>query len=284
VSKATKRERQKENRERARIERDRLVKRDRQMKTLRGFAILAVIFVVGLLIINALSSSDNSSALDKNKFYSATIETSQGNIVVALDAKKAPVATQHFIDLVNKKFYDGLCIDRLSRDFVIQGGSPKCDAKGGSGSSVNGETPTDHYPIGSLAAAKTGSAPAGTFDSSFFIVTGSQGGTLPNDYARFGKVISGLDVAQKIEKLPLTPSSPTNPNDGKPVSKITIKRIRITSSNKAPAVSSTTTAPPGTSPSTEATPSTTAAATSSSTTPASSTSSSTPSTTKPATP
>ena len=90
---------------------------------------------------------------------------------------------------------------------MIQGGSPKCDQQGGAGTSVNGEVPTDNYPIGSLAAAKGGSDPAGTFDAQFFIVTGSQGATLPNDYARFGSVISGLDVAQKIEGLPTQPNS-----------------------------------------------------------------------------
>jgi cyclophilin family peptidyl-prolyl cis-trans isomerase len=243
VSKATKRERQKENRERARVERDRLVKRDRQMKTLRGFAILAAIFVAGLLIINALSSSDSGSAFDKNKFYTATVQTSEGDIAISLDAKNAPIATKHFIDLVDKKYYDGLCIDRLARDFVIQGGSPKCDQQGGAGKSVNGEVPKDHYPVGSLAAAKGGSDPAGTFDAQFFLVTGSQGATLPNDYARFGSIISGLDVAQKIEQMPIAGGG----TDGKPVSKITIKRIRIASTNKAPTAASTSSSTPSTS-------------------------------------
>ncbi len=259
MSKATKRERQKENRERARIERERLVKRDRQMKTLRGFLILVVIFVVGLISINALTS-DNSSTkkaapFDKNKFYTATVQTSEGNIVLSLDAKNAPIATKHFVELVDKKYYDGLCIDRLAKDFVIQGGSPKCDQQGGAGKSVSGEVPKDNYPIGSLAAAKGSSDPAGTFDAQFFIVTGSQGQTLPNDYARFGTVIRGLDVAQKIEGLPITPGA--SPTDGKPVSKITIKSIRIAVSSTAPAAAtSSTTAAPATSSTTAATTST----------------------------
>ena len=46
-----------------------------------------------------------------------------------------------------------------------------------------GELPKDHYPVGALAAAKTGKIRAGSFDSQFFIVTGSKGATLPNDYA-----------------------------------------------------------------------------------------------------
>ena len=286
MSKATKRERQKENRERARIERERLVKRDRQMKALRGFVVLVAVFAIGLLAVNTLTSGDDTkkTAFDKSKFYTATVETSEGTIVLSLDAKNAPIATQHFVELVDKKYYDGLCIDRLAKDFVIQGGSPKCDQQGGAGSSVNGEVPKDNYPVGSLAAAKGGSDPAGTFDAQFFIVTGSQGATLPNDYARFGTVIKGLDVAQRIEKLP------TEPNSEKPATKITIKRIRISVSNKPPtpivssAPDSTTTTAASAAPSTGAPSSTTTAPATSSTTGAPSTSSSTPSTTKPASP
>ena len=74
---------------------------------------------------------------------------------------------------------------------MIQGGDPKGDGSGGPGYTVEGEVPTDHYPVGSLAAAKTGADPAGDFGSQFFIVTGAQGATLPNDYARFGTVTNG---------------------------------------------------------------------------------------------
>ena len=102
VSKADKRERQKENRERARIERERLVKRDRQMKTLRG-ALLIV-----LRADHRRRSTDHrqrsraaatapKTAIDPNKFYTATIDTSEGTMVIALDAKNAPIATNHFV-------------------------------------------------------------------------------------------------------------------------------------------------------------------------------------------
>ncbi|MEP6625356.1 MAG: peptidylprolyl isomerase, partial [Acidimicrobiia bacterium] len=99
----------------------------------------------------------------------------------------------------------------------------------------------NHYPLGSLAAAKGGSDAPGTFDSQFFVVTGSKGSTLPNDYARFGTVIKGLDVARKIEGLPIVGGAA----DGKPVTKITITSIRIskvdTSSLKTTTTTTTTT-------------------------------------------
>ena len=240
MSKTTKRERQKDNRERARIERERMMKRDRRMKTARSVLFLLVPVVIIALIISAVSGDDTKSAkpFKKTKTYTATIETSEGTIVVALDAKQAPKATKRFVELADKHYYDGLCFDRLSPDFVIQGGSPKCDQQGGEGHSIAGEVPTDHYPVGSLAAAKTGSDPAGTFDSQFFIVTGSKGATLPNDYARFGTVTSGLDVAQKIEKLAVQPGTE------KPAAKVTIKRIRVAVTNQPAAPSTTTSSTP----------------------------------------
>lgn len=260
MSKATKRERQKENRERAREERERLLKRDRRMKSARNLLILLAPVVLIAVIVSA-TGGDDGRAFSKSKFYTATIETSEGNIDVALDAKTAPIATKHFIELVDKKYYDGLCIDRLAKDFVIQGGSPKCDQQGGTGTSVNGETPTDHYPIGTLAAAKGGTDPAGTFDAQFFVVTGSQGATLPNEYARFGTVISGLDVAQKIEKMPAVGGA----KDAKPVKKITIKKITIKETKTSPVPSSSSTAPASSS-STTSTTATAPAASSSTTT------------------
>jgi cyclophilin family peptidyl-prolyl cis-trans isomerase len=151
----------------------------------------------------------------------ATITTNVGTIVIALDTVRAPKASARFIDLARKGFYNGLTFHRVVPDFVIQGGDPKGDGSGGTGTSVVGEVPSNRYPIGSLAAAKTGNDPAGTFDCQFFIVTGSQGTQLPNDYARFGSVTSGLDVAKKIESL-----APPQ-GDGPPTKKVVMTKVEI---------------------------------------------------------
>jgi cyclophilin family peptidyl-prolyl cis-trans isomerase len=239
VSKADKRERQRQNRELAKIERERLIKRDRRMRTVRGLLFVLVPVIAIAVLFNVLRSDDDKESksgsgkqsstapkmtIDPAKTYTASIDTSKGTIAVKLDPKAAPIATNNFVSLARKGFYDKLCIDRAAKDFVIQGGSPKCDQQGGPGYSVKGEVPTDHYPVGSLAAAKSGTEPPGTMGSQFFIVTGPNGSTLPNDYARFGSVTSGLDVAQSIEKL-----APSN-GDGKPTEKVTINKITITTS------------------------------------------------------
>jgi cyclophilin family peptidyl-prolyl cis-trans isomerase len=238
VSKVNKRERQKENRERARVERERLMKRDQRMRLIRNLVIAVVLAAVVILVVQLLKGNNDSKSssitrtyksappntIDPNKTYTANIETSKGTIVVKLDAKNAPVATNNFVFLAKNKFYDGLCIDRAVTDFVIQGGSPKCDQQGGPGYSVKGEVPKNHYPVGSLAAAKAGNEPDGTMGSQIFIVTGSQGATLPNQYARFGSVTSGMPVAKSIEKL-----APPG-EGGKPTEKVSIDKITITES------------------------------------------------------
>jgi cyclophilin family peptidyl-prolyl cis-trans isomerase len=149
--------------------------------------------------------------IDKTKTYTATMTTSCGTITIALDAKNAPVATNNFVFLARQHFYDGLTFHRDIPNFVIQGGDPKGDGSGGPGYSVKGEPPTNGYPLGALAAAKTGTDPNGTMGSQFYIVTGTNGMALPNQYARFGVVSKGIDVARTIESFGTASGKPSRP-------------------------------------------------------------------------
>jgi len=251
VSKANKRERQRENRERAREERERMMRRDKQLRTLRGLLLVlvpvAVVFVVVILIRDDGGDSESGSGaatrcteapdvdnpdrntqqqppaqtIDPAKQYQATIATNCGNMVLALDAATAPVATNNFVSLARQGFYNGTSFHRAAKQFVIQGGDPAGDGSGGPGYSVVGEVPTDNYPVGALAAAKSGGDPPGSFGSQFFIVTGRNGATLPNDYARFGAVTKGLAVAKRIGAL--APES----GDGPPKEKVVILEVTI---------------------------------------------------------
>ena len=178
---------------------------------------LMVVMFVAVIAVIAAVDDDSGSASGTT----ATIVTSLGDIVVALDDENAPVAAGHFIDLANDGAYDGSRWHRVVPDFVIQGGAPGGDITASGGNSVVGEVPTDNYPIGSIAAAKTAQAEPGTFEEQFFIVTGAQGATLPNDYARFGTVIEGLDIAQQIEAL-----APPE-GDGEPTQPVAIERVEI---------------------------------------------------------
>jgi peptidyl-prolyl cis-trans isomerase B (cyclophilin B) len=256
VSKADKRERQRQNREAARAERDRLMKRDRRMRTARGLLFVLVPVVILVVVFSVLSGGDDDSkdsagskkngcttvpsdykipaknteqqqpklTIDPSKTYTALINTSCGAITVGLDAKSAPTAVNNFVTLAKSGFYNGTPWHRAAKDFVIQGGDPKGDGTGGPGYSVVGETPKDNYPVGAVAAAKAGNEAAGTMGSQFFIVVGSQGATLPNDYARFGSVSKGIDVAKKIGSF--APKA----GDGPPTQRVLINKVTITES------------------------------------------------------
>jgi len=146
--------------------------------------------------------------IDTSKTYTATIDTSCGKIVIALDAKGAPKTVNNFVFLADKHFYDGLTWHRVVKDFVIQGGDPQGTGSGGPGYTFEDELPKDGYKLGSVAMANSG---PNTNGSQFFIVTGQSGTTLQNNYSRFGMVTSGLDVAQKLESFSTGDGPPSRP-------------------------------------------------------------------------
>jgi peptidyl-prolyl cis-trans isomerase B (cyclophilin B) len=135
--------------------------------------------------------------IDVSKLYQATITTPRGRIVLCLQPNLAPVTVNNFVTLARNHFYDGLTFHRVEANFVIQGGDPKGDGTGGPGYSFDDEPVHHSYAEGAVAMANSG---PNTNGSQFFICTGSQCDTLPLQYNLFGRVESGLDVAQRIQK------------------------------------------------------------------------------------
>jgi len=131
----------------------------------------------------------------KNRF--ATIETSKGIIKFELYEKEAPITTKNFIDLAQSGFYNGLAFHRVVPNFVIQGGDPKGDGTGGSSKTIPLEiAPSLTHKIGAVGMAR--SKDRNSASSQFYIVIG-EATFLDKDYAVFGQVIEGQDVAEKIE-------------------------------------------------------------------------------------
>jgi len=235
VSKASKRERQRLNREARRQLEEQIERRRRTFKTVRNFAILAApVLVVGVI----LASSSGSNEKKANVEY-ATLTTSKGTIVVRLEDSEAPKSMAQFVRLANQGFYNGLKFHRVSSSTgIIQSGDPKGDGTGGSGTTVKDEFPKTPYKIGDFAFANSGRP--NTSDSQFFIVTGDPGTKLPLKYNRFGRVVSGLDVAKAIEAL--SPAS----GDGPPSEEVLLEGVII--SKQKPPSSTTSTAPASSAP------------------------------------
>jgi cyclophilin family peptidyl-prolyl cis-trans isomerase len=142
--------------------------------------------------------------IDTSKTYTATIKTTTGTFDVALDAKTAPTTVNNFVFLAEKGYYHCVIFHRVIPQFMNQTGDPTGTGTGGPGYTIPDENPpkapagTPQYPLGSLAMANTGAPNSG--GSQFFIVAGSQGESLPNTYALFGSVTSGMNVVDTINQ------------------------------------------------------------------------------------
>lgn len=159
--------------------------------------------------------------LSASKDYTVTMKTNCGEIVIALDVKRAPKTAASFASLVDSGFYDGLTFHRVLADFVIQGGDPLGNGQGGPGYNVVEKPPSDlRYRRGIVAMAKAGVDPAGASGSQFFIVTAEDAG-LPPEYALVGKVKSGFGAVNRIVAEPVD-----GPN-GVPNTPIVIEKATI---------------------------------------------------------
>ena len=127
----------------------------------------------------------------------ATIETNRGTIKAELYVSKAPITTKNFIELANSGFYNGLKFHRVEPGFVAQGGDPKGDGTGGSGKNIPLEISPDLKHVeGALGMARSQEPDSA---SSQFYITLGEAHFLDGNYAVFGKVVSGMDVAKKIQ-------------------------------------------------------------------------------------
>jgi hypothetical protein len=138
--------------------------------------------------------------IDPSKRYTATMETSMGTLVIALDPIKAPVTVNNFVFLSLYHYYEGIIFHRIINGFVCQGGDPDGSGRGGPGYRFQDELPKPgQYQIGSLAMANAG---PDTNGSQFFLISGPSGVGLPPAYALFGQVVKGLEVVEAMQNVP----------------------------------------------------------------------------------
>ena len=156
--------------------------------------------------------------IDPAKRYTATIDTSLGELVVALDAASAPQTVNNFVFLALHHYYDGVIFHRIINGFMCQGGDPTGTGTGGPGYRFNDELPKPgRYEIGSVAMANAGPHTNG---SQFFIVSGPSGVGLPPLYSLFGKVVKGLDVVEAMQRVGT--DSRDRPHDDVVINSVTI--------------------------------------------------------------
>jgi cyclophilin family peptidyl-prolyl cis-trans isomerase len=162
--------------------------------------------------------------VNRGDHFVAVVETNCGRFQIRLDARRSPRVVNSFVYLSRSGFYDGLLFYRVVPNFVIQGGDPTNNGAGGPGYSVVEPPPPGfRYRLGTVAMAKTAEAAPGTSESTFFIVSGSDGRVLPDEYAEVGQVSAGLATVKRIGAL-ATPSE--RPSQTVRIDSIRIKRTR----------------------------------------------------------
>jgi cyclophilin family peptidyl-prolyl cis-trans isomerase len=128
----------------------------------------------------------------------ATLHTNHGAIVIELFPNEAPNTVDNFVRLAHDGFYDGVTFHRVIPAFMIQGGDPTGTGSGGPGYSFEDEFNEHKVERGALAMANAG---PNTNGSQFFIVTADTAPWLDGKHTVFGKVTSGMDVADTISEL-----------------------------------------------------------------------------------
>ncbi len=136
----------------------------------------------------------------------ATIEMENGGVIkVELYPDVAPNTVKNFISLANSGFYDGTIFHRVIPDFMIQGGDPSGNGTGGPGYTIPGEFSANGFDNklshtrGVISMGRRGNQVSG-FDTAgcqFFICV-ADCDWLDGQYASFGKVLEGMDVADAI--------------------------------------------------------------------------------------
>lgn len=124
----------------------------------------------------------------------AVIETSKGTITLTLFADKTPVTVGNFINLARRGFYNGLKFHRVIPNFMIQGGCPFGDGRGGPGYRFQDEFVNElrHSKPGILSMANSGPQTNG----SQFFITHVDTPWLDGKHTVFGEVVSDAD--QKV--------------------------------------------------------------------------------------
>lgn len=156
------------------------------------------------------------------------LTTNFGTIDIELDYKNAPVTASNFEQYVKDGHYNGLIFHRVIPGFMIQGGDPEGTGMGGPGYGIKGEFAMNGFKndlkhtTGVLSMAR--SQRPNSAGSQFFIMV-DDAPHLDGQYAAFGKVTEGIDVAQAIVSSPRDWSD--RPREDQVMTKVTVETFGV---------------------------------------------------------
>jgi cyclophilin family peptidyl-prolyl cis-trans isomerase len=195
-------------------------------------ALLTIALIPAIAFCEPAKEAEKPAATVSAKATKVRLKTTQGDIVIELNAAKAPISVENFLSYVKKKHYDGTVFHRLMPTFMIQGGGftlnegklvQKATDKPIKNEGQNGLK----NARGTIAMARTSILDSATCQ--FFInVVDNEMLDYPNNggYAVFGKVVEGMDVVDKI-KIMETEQLPGSPEKSSPLKPVTITSATI---------------------------------------------------------
>ena len=159
-----------------------------------------------------------------------TIEMENGGVIKAeLYPQVAPNTVNNFISLVKKGFYNGTIFHRCIPGFMIQGGDPQGTGTGGPGYTIPGEFTSNGFKNdlkhdrGVLSMART--MIPDSAGSQFFLMV-APADHLDGEYAAFGQVVEGMDVADRIVLAPRNVYT-DKPNQDQRMKKVTVDTFGV---------------------------------------------------------
>jgi cyclophilin family peptidyl-prolyl cis-trans isomerase len=263
---AEKRARKKENARAAQMEREAALKRKKRTRSIITVAVVVAIFAAVIVLLSTGGDDKEGASatttpvtlpegctskvppqtekklyeesppkiisVDPQYTYYANVDTTCGEFTMALNIRDAPRTSNSFVYLARHKFYDGLKFHRVAKDFVVQGGDPEGNGKGGAGYNLPDEPPKYGYREGTVAMANS-SAPNSS-SSQFFIVLNDKAGKdlesagTPFKYSALGQVTKNFDVVKKLGSLYNRDQDPADSLTQKTAVPLYINKITIT--------------------------------------------------------
>ena len=161
---------------------------------------VAATVILSLLLVFVVLKKAQAPQVAGNKYV--VLETNMGTIKLELYGDKAPRTVTQFLANVTGGKYDGLTFHRVVKGFMIQGGDPNGDGRGGGAISFE-KTGVSHLRgVISMASSQAGVTQS---DMQFFIMHGDYTG-LDGTFAAFGHVVEGMDVVDQIASVPVGPN------------------------------------------------------------------------------
>ena len=189
---------------------------------------LLLIALISCYPLSSMAEAETSTGASK---MTIKMQTSKGDIVLELDAEKAPVTVANFVEYARAGFYDGTIFHRVIPGFMIQGGGFEPDMKQKSTNApIKNEADNGlGNQNGTIAMARTSDPNSAT--AQFFINVKDNtflNHTAPTGqgwgYAVFGKVVDGMDVVKAIEAVP---TANKGGHGDVPVDEVIIEKVTV---------------------------------------------------------